>query len=248
MLTFIEPEIDSYLHHLTGDEFFHIREIDRNESVSNLYDYEIKEICQHKLLTIFVDKYALDDGNTDILLLPLSALLYSPKTVSGLKHRIEIQFNGYNNSPDDVVSIESIQKYLIEVGKKFNLWFYFLKPDESFLQFILPLCSDAIKLENGRYQFNNDKFPDFFNYHMDCVRTLCSEYGYGNDIIAEIETSVIDHYKKNYSPNVGNEIIPFYSIPFRTLQNASYEMYKKYYNWHNGGSEDFLTRMFSNNS
>lgn len=66
----------------------------------------------------------------------LSALIASPQNARGFFGQVEIAFNGYDETTEELFEIESVRSYIYKLDEKFPYWLYFLTKSGTGLQCI----------------------------------------------------------------------------------------------------------------
>lgn len=77
-------------------------------------------------LTVVISKDEILRRDTSESMKVFRQLLSSPEIAKSFRERVEISFEGYNNSRDELWEIPEVRNYVIQLDSEFPYWLYFL--------------------------------------------------------------------------------------------------------------------------
>ncbi len=103
-------------------------------------------------LTIVISKEEIQTQNIENVLNTLYQLISNETNLNYFRERVEILFDGYNNTGAELWEIPIIRDYVRKLDMEFPFWLYFLSKNGSGLYviircFLLPYLKDEVEQE-----------------------------------------------------------------------------------------------------
>lgn len=103
-------------------------------------------------LMVVVSRQEVESGDTSGPLSTLKHLISSQQMVREFRTRVDIAFDGYNETSDELFEIPEVRNYVHALDEQFPYWLYFLSRNYAGLQCItlchlLPYLTDEARAE-----------------------------------------------------------------------------------------------------
>ncbi len=103
-------------------------------------------------LIVVISRQEVERGDTAGPLSTLKHLISSPQMIRDFRTRVEIGFDGYNETIEELFEIQSVRNYVYALDAEFPYWLYFLSRNYLGLQcltlcFLPPFLTDEARAE-----------------------------------------------------------------------------------------------------
>lgn len=110
-------------------------------------------------LGLVISKSEVELMDTSVALGVLKRLIESPITAREFVERVDISFNGYDHTQQELFEIPEVRKFVYLLDEQFPFWLYFLSKRHFGLQclllcFIPPFLTDDVRPRIFREQIN----------------------------------------------------------------------------------------------
>jgi hypothetical protein len=99
----------------------------------------MRKVIDPDFLYIVVDRQDVMAGNTRPTLDVLKSLIRSPAYARQWHERVDIAFDGYNETKEELFEIVDVRNFVYQLDEQFPFWFFFLSKSHFGLQCIM-LC------------------------------------------------------------------------------------------------------------
>lgn len=108
-------------------------------------------------IILVVSKEEVLNEDISSILTSLNALLESPEKAKSYCEKIDISFDGYNNTHDELFEIMEVRNFVFKLDKEFPYWLYFCSKELQGLRtllycFLLPHLTDKAKEKHHQKQ------------------------------------------------------------------------------------------------
>jgi len=103
-------------------------------------------------LVVVISREMVESGDIDSILVILKRFIESPETAKANMERIDIAFDGYNNTSEELFEILEVRNYVNRLDEKFPYWLFLLSKHMLGLQslmycFLPPFLTDKAKAD-----------------------------------------------------------------------------------------------------
>lgn len=147
-------------------------------------------------LMVVVSRQEVETGDTSGPLSTLKHLISSQQMVREFRTRVDIAFDGYNETSEELFEIPKVRDYVHALDEQFPYWLYFLSRNYAGLQcltlcFLLPYLTDEARAERHPQQL-----ADLFERRWGpALNHICASAGFPDSEVDALIESALIYYK-----------------------------------------------------
>mgnify|MGYP003587368955 CR=1 FL=1 len=127
-------------------------------------------------LTIIVSREEIETQDIEPALSFLHRFIESPQIARSYMEKINIAFDGYNQTKIELFEMQEVRNYIYKLDDKFPFWFYFLSKYYSGLQCIMLCFLPPYLTEEARAEIHTARLGDLLLKRWIPAMNHVSEY------------------------------------------------------------------------
>ncbi len=166
--------------------------IDTNTNIENLIEAGID------YLTIVISRDEIEREDFSGPLKTLNQLTSNITNIKYFREKVDISFEGYNKTRDELWEIPAVRNYVIELDSNFPFWLYFLSRNGGGLYVIIKCFLLPFLVPDADKEINGEKLQDYLeNRGFLAMNQLCDLAGISEEENIEMTNRVLKYFFKN---------------------------------------------------
>ena len=166
--------------------------IDTNTNIENLIEAGID------YLTIVISRDEIEREDCSGPLKTLNQLTSNITNIKYFREKVDISFEGYNKTRDELWEIPAVRNYVIELDSNFPFWLYFLSRNGGGLYVIIKCFLLPFLVPDADKEINGEKLQDYLeNRGFLAMNQLCDLAGISEEENIEMTNRVLKYFFKN---------------------------------------------------
>ena len=146
-------------------------------------------------LTIVVTREAVDCRDITGPLTTLRRLMSSVEIIRQFRERVDISFDGYNSTTDELWQIPAVHDYVLALDEQFPFWLYFLSRQSYGLQCIGLCMLPVFQTEPAPSRVHTEMLTDILNKRWEpALIRLCNSAGLADSVADELTRSAHEYF------------------------------------------------------
>ena len=116
-------------------------------------------------LVVLVSRAEVEAMNTSRAMKVLNQLIESPDTAKAFVERVDIAFDGYNHTKQELFEIEAVRNFVHQLDQQFPFWLFFLSKRNLGLQCLLFCYLPPFLTEAGRSRVFPEQINNLLSNH-----------------------------------------------------------------------------------
>ncbi len=146
-------------------------------------------------LFVVISKQEVDAGNTSATLTVLQRLLESPEIARSYCERVEVSFDGYNQTPLEIFEMPEVRDFVYQLDDQFPYWLFFCsKHGRGLLALTLCYVPPFLRAEVRDRVFRERIGPLLENRWFPALNYICEYAGFSEEQIRRLTDRVARYF------------------------------------------------------
>jgi hypothetical protein len=148
------------------------------------------------MLMLVVSRLEVESGDTSGPLSTLKHLISSQQMIRDFRTRVDIAFDGYNETPEELFEITQVRNYVYALDEQFPYWLYFLSRDYPGLQCITLCFLPPYLTDEARARIHPQRLGDLIERRWGpALNHICTAAGFPQSEADALLESAFIYYK-----------------------------------------------------
>lgn len=151
-------------------------------------------------LMIVVGRREVEQNDLTAPLATLKHLTSSLDMILQFRERVDISFDGYNDTSEELWEIPEVRNYVCALDEQFPFWLYFLSREHTGLQCIGLCMLPPFLTDEARLRIHTERMADLLTRRWEpALAHLCRSAGLDSSVSEELLGSALEYFK--YGPS-----------------------------------------------